>query len=76
MTPVTGLCGTNVGGFPFSHMYSDKSWNEKGIKLIKNEFMNECETKRGIICWCSEDSHQSRNFSSNAQTSNISLVIY
>ncbi len=30
MTPVTGLCGTNVGGFPFSHMYSDKSWNGKG----------------------------------------------
>lgn len=25
MTPATGLCGTNIGGFPFSHLYSDMS---------------------------------------------------
>lgn len=25
MTPATGLCGINIGGFPFSHLYSDMS---------------------------------------------------
>lgn len=25
ITPATGLCGTNIGGLPFSHLYSDIS---------------------------------------------------
>lgn len=29
MTPVTGLCGTYIGGLPDSHLYSDMSCNSE-----------------------------------------------
>lgn len=32
ITPATGLCLTNVGALPFSHLYSDISCNEMKTK--------------------------------------------
>lgn len=45
MTPATGLCGMNVGGLPFSHLYSDISWkdikNKKYCTLKKKKKMSK-----------------------------------
>lgn len=47
MTPATGLCLTNVGALPFSHLYSDISCKKK--KREENINGNEMFLFRGLM---------------------------
>lgn len=37
ITPATGLCLTNVGALPFSHLYSDISCKERKRKFEEEQ---------------------------------------